>query len=100
MIVFQNTVAHSFPARNILCGFYVVGMVRNFSDKNNSGVVQYSIVGNSVCFNVISVFDKLIYHRSVKSAAGIMPELYRCFEFFYIAVPQSDRKCVEQKFSI
>ena len=52
MVVFEDTVAHSLPAWDILAGFYVVRVVRDFSYKNHARLFIRRIIGNSVYASV------------------------------------------------
>ena len=55
MIILQNAVTHSLPARNIFCTLDVVCVIRNRADENHPGFLHNCIIGYAVSPDIVAV---------------------------------------------
>ena len=93
MVIFQNTVAHPFPAWYIFRAFDIIGMVGNRSKKNNTGIFVDCIVRDTIPPYVISLFHKLTDCFLRQPSSGLTPEMDGGVKLFHIIIPQSGRQC-------
>ena len=91
MVVFQDAVAHPLPARNILRRFDIVRVIRNFTDKHNTGFFVQCIIGNSVSLYLITMRHQFADGILIQTAARLVPEFNRSVDFLEIIVAQSGR---------
>ena len=56
VVIFQDAHAHPLPTGNILGTFDVVGIIRDFTCKNDPGFSVQSVVGNAISLDRITVF--------------------------------------------
>ena len=88
MVIFQDTVAHSLPARNILRRLDIVRMIRYLSDEYDTGLLVPRIIGNPVPFDPIPMVLQFPDRFFIQTAAGFMPELNGRIKFFDIIIPE------------
>ena len=69
-------------------------MVRNISDKDDTGMLHQGIVRYAVSTDVVSVVLKLLNYAFLQAAAGLVPEFDGRVKFFDIVVAQSCGKGV------
>ena len=92
MVVFQNTVTHPFPARNIFGGLNIIRIIGYLANKNDPCLFVQGVIGNPISPDLIAMPLQLPDIFLIQSSSGFVPEFNGSLELLDIIIAQPWRQ--------